>query len=76
MTGRPREKDIEQMLKWLMELELKDCVKLISNMMIENGIALNDIITDIHNQGKYFSEISQEVLTGARLNPSVLRNRS
>ena len=51
MTGRPREKDIEQMLKWLMELELKDCVKLISNMMIENGIALNDIITDIHNQG-------------------------
>ena len=43
------------MLKWLMELELKDCVKLISNMMIENGIALNDIITDIHNQGKYSS---------------------
>ena len=43
------------MLKWLMELELKDCVKLISNMMIENGIALNDIITDIHNQGKHSS---------------------
>lgn len=64
------------MLKWLMELELKDCVKLISNMMIENGIALNDIITDIHNQGKYFSKISQEVLTGAKLNSSALRNRS
>lgn len=49
------------MLKWLMELELKDCVKLISNMMIENGIALNDIITDIHNQGKYSSKINQHV---------------
>ena len=45
------------MLKWLMELELKDCVKLISNMMIENGIALNDIITDIHNQGTYFLKV-------------------
>ena len=46
------------MLKWLMELELKDCVKLISNMMVENGIALNDIITDIHNQGTFLKDLS------------------
>ena len=41
-----------------MELELKDCVKLISNMMVENGIALNDIITDIHNQGTFLKDLS------------------
>ena len=46
------------MLKWLMELELKDCVKLISNMMVEHGIALNDIITDIHNQGTFLKDLS------------------
>jgi len=67
VTGRPREKDIEQMLKWLMELELKDCVKLISNMMIENGIALNDIITDIHNQVvlvEFPSKVKCKLLSG------------
>ena len=27
-------------------------------MMVENGIALNDIITDIHNQGTFLKDLS------------------
>ena len=52
MTGRPRKKDIRQIMKWLMEIELKQCVSLITKMMVDNGVALNDIITDLHDEGE------------------------
>ena len=55
MTGRPRKRDIGQMLKWLMELELRECVKLITRLMVDNGVALSDIITDLHDQGSFIS---------------------
>jgi len=49
VTGRPRKRDIDQMLKWLMELELRECVKLVTKLMVDNGVALSDIITDLHD---------------------------
>ena len=33
-----------------MNREIGDCIKLINEMMIKNGIALNDVITDIHEE--------------------------
>ena len=39
-------------MKWLMEIELKQCVSLITKMMVDNGVALNDIITDLHDEGE------------------------
>ena len=52
MTGRPRKKDIRRIMKWLMEIELKQCVTLITKLMVDNGVALNDIITDLHDEGE------------------------
>lgn len=50
VTGRPKEKDIEKIINWMMELEIKECLIKINKMMIDNGVALNDIITDVSNK--------------------------
>jgi len=50
VTGRPRKDDIDKMIEWLLNREIGDCIKLIHEMMVKNGIALNDIITDIHEE--------------------------
>ena len=48
------------MLKWLMELELRECVKLVTKLMVDNGVALSDIITDLHDLGMIaHSHVSQ-----------------
>ena len=44
---------IGHMLKWLKELEQRECVKLITRLMDDNGLALSDIITDLHDQGLF-----------------------
>jgi len=50
VTGRPRGSDIDQMITWLTNRDIRSCIKLIQEMMIKNGTALNDVITDIHEQ--------------------------
>ena len=50
VTGRPRVEDINQMIEWLTNRDISTCIKLINEMMVKNGIALNDVITDIHDQ--------------------------
>ena len=38
------------MIDWLMNREIADCINLIQEMMVKNGIALNDVISDIHEE--------------------------
>jgi len=67
VTGRPRKKDIRQIMKWLMEIELKQCVTLITKMMVDNGVALNDIITDLHDEVtlvEYPTSVKCQILIG------------
>ena len=38
------------MIQWLTNRDIRSCIKMIQEMMIKNGTALNDVITDIHEQ--------------------------
>ena len=47
-----------------MEIEVKQCIHLMTKLMVDNGVALSDIITDLHDQGtcnflKFLQEIYQ-----------------
>lgn len=50
VTGRPRKDDIMTMIEWLTNRDISSCLTLIQKMMVKNGIALNDVISDIHEQ--------------------------
>jgi len=47
-TGAPKDKDIENILNFLLNKDFKDSFNEISKMMMEKGLALNDIITGIY----------------------------
>ena len=36
------------MIEWLTNRDISTCLTLIQKMMVKNGIALNDVISDIH----------------------------
>lgn len=50
VTGRPNSKDIQRMVHWLFNNDIAFCIKSIQEMMIMNGLALNDVITDLHEE--------------------------
>ncbi|XP_044761426.1 replication factor C subunit 5 [Coccinella septempunctata] len=47
-VGHPLKRDIENMVKWLLNEPLKDCYKKINELKILKGLALQDILTEVH----------------------------
>ncbi|CBY30541.1 unnamed protein product [Oikopleura dioica] len=50
VTGRPRRNDIRRMMEWLLNQDIKYCMDSIEELMLENGIALNDVLTDLYEE--------------------------
>ncbi|CAG5103928.1 Oidioi.mRNA.OKI2018_I69.chr1.g1005.t1.cds [Oikopleura dioica] len=50
VTGRPNRNDIRKLMEWLLNQDIKYCIENIQELMIENGLALNDVLTDLYEE--------------------------
>lgn len=67
-VGHPLKSDIEIIVKWLLNEDIKTCYKNILELKMIKGLALWDIVTEIHNSYVYRIEFPPDVLRDLIIN--------
>lgn len=61
-VGHPFKSDIENIVKWLLNEDIKTCYKNILELKTIKGLALTDIVTEIHNSYVHRIEFPPDML--------------